>query len=82
MKPSEQLFVKLMHQYLDEYKNFADEQDEARMCENLFNKTKFILSESEDKTNGFKIMSDLADNEEEKQLVKDFRMYVKLILEQ
>lgn len=82
MKPSEGLLSKLMQQYLDEIKNFGQDEGEALLCENLFNKTKQLLTESKDKTNGFKILTEIAKTDEEHQLVKDFRMYVKLILEQ
>lgn len=81
MKPLENLLNKLMQQYLDEVRSFGDEE-EVLLCENLFNKTKQLLTEAKDKSNGFQILREVAKTDQEHQLVKDFKIYVKLILEQ
>ncbi len=69
-----------MEQYINDIKSFGNEK-ELVLCENLFNKTKKLLLESKDSVNGFKLLKESATNEEEKHLVKDFKMYVQMILE-
>lgn len=79
MKPSEEILSKFMSQYLDETRNFGDEE-QTILCENLFGKTKKLLTESKSRINGFKLLKELASNDEENAIVADFKLYVKIML--